>query len=87
VGSLIGFSAFSYALQHLDVAIVGMYTYVNPVIAVALGTLVLGEPFHTRLLIAGAVIVAGIIIVGSPRGRDGDLKVGSNRAGDPGLDA
>jgi drug/metabolite transporter (DMT)-like permease len=68
VGSVIGFTSFSYALQHLDVAIVGMYTYVNPVIAVALGTLVLGEPFHSRLIGAGVIIAAGIAIVGTPGG-------------------
>jgi drug/metabolite transporter (DMT)-like permease len=67
-GSVIGFGAYSYALQHLDVAIVSLYTYINPVIAVALGTIVLGEPFHLRMLIAAAVIVVGILIVGPPKG-------------------
>ena len=57
------FAAYSYALQHLDIAIVSLYTYVNPVIAVALGTLVLGEAFHLRMLAAAAVIVCGILIV------------------------
>jgi drug/metabolite transporter (DMT)-like permease len=33
-------------------------------IAVALGTLVLGEPFHARMLVAAAIIVTGILIVG-----------------------
>lgn len=65
-GSLVGFGAYSYALQHLDVAIVSLYTYVNPVIAVALGTLLLSEPFHLRMLAAAAVILIGIIIVGQP---------------------
>lgn len=65
-GSIIGFGAYSYALQHLDVAIVSLYTYVNPVIAVALGTLVLGEPFHLRMVGAAAVILTGIVIVGQP---------------------
>jgi drug/metabolite transporter (DMT)-like permease len=64
VGSVIGFAAFSYALQHLPVAIVSLYNFVNPVIAVALGTLVLGEAFHARMPIAAVVIVTGILIVG-----------------------
>jgi drug/metabolite transporter (DMT)-like permease len=67
VGSVIGFAAFSYALQHLPVAIVSLYNFVNPVIAVALGTLVLGEAFHARMLVAAAVIVTGILIVGRAR--------------------
>lgn len=65
-GSIIGFGAYSYALQHLDVAIVSLYTYVNPVIAVGLGTLLLGEPFHVRMLAAAVVILTGIVIVGQP---------------------
>jgi drug/metabolite transporter (DMT)-like permease len=65
-GSIIGFAAFSYALRHLPVAIVSLHTFVNPVIAVALGTLVLGEPFHARMLIAAAIILIGIVIVGPP---------------------
>jgi drug/metabolite transporter (DMT)-like permease len=63
-GGVVAFAAYSYALQHLDVAIVSLYTYVNPVIAVALGTLLLGEPFHVRMIVAAAVIVAGIVVVG-----------------------
>jgi len=66
-GSVVAFAAYSYALRHLDVAIVSLYTYVNPVIAVALGTLVLGEPFHVRMLIAAAIIVCGVVIVGPNR--------------------
>lgn len=66
-GSIVAFAAYSYALQHLDVAIVSLYTYVNPIIAVALGTIVLGEAFHVRMLVAAGVIVAGVLIVGPRR--------------------
>lgn len=66
LGSLVGFAAFSYALQHLPIAIVSLYTYVNPVIAVAMGTLMLDEPFELRMLLAAAVIVVGIVVVGQP---------------------
>ena len=67
VGSVIAFASYSYALRYLDVAIVSLYTYVNPVIAVALGTLLLGEPFHMRMLVSAAVIIIGIVIVGPRR--------------------
>jgi drug/metabolite transporter (DMT)-like permease len=62
-GSVVAFAAYSYALQHLDIAVVSLYTYVNPIIAVCLGVLVLGEPFDTRMVLAAAVIVLGILIV------------------------
>ena len=42
-GSVIAFAAYSYALRHLDVAIVSLYSYINPIIAVILGAIVLGE--------------------------------------------
>lgn len=63
-GSLIAFVAYSYALRHLDVVVVSLYTYVNPIIAVALGTLLLGEPFGMRMIAAAAVIFVGILTVG-----------------------
>jgi drug/metabolite transporter (DMT)-like permease len=62
-GSLIAFAAYSYALRHLPIATVSLYTYVNPVIAVALGTLLLGEPFRLSMVAAAVIIVIGIAIV------------------------
>lgn len=64
-GSLIAFAAYSYALRHLPIATVSLYTYVNPVIAVALGTLLLGEPFRLSMVVAAGIIVTGIAIVRS----------------------
>jgi len=63
-GAVIAFTCYSYALRHLPVAIVSLYSYVNPVIAVALGTLLLHEPFHVRMLVAAAIIIIGVLIVG-----------------------
>lgn len=64
-GSLVAFAAYSYALRHLPISTVSLYTYVNPVIAVALGTLLLGEPFRVSMIVAALVIVIGITIVRS----------------------
>ena len=62
-GSVAGYAAYAYALKHLPVSTVSLYAYINPVIAVALGTLLLGEPFHARMLVAAVIIAAGIMIV------------------------
>ncbi len=62
-GSVIAFAAYSYALRHLPIATVSLYTYVNPVIAVALGTLLLGEPFRLSMIAAALVIVVGMLVV------------------------
>jgi drug/metabolite transporter (DMT)-like permease len=63
-GSIIAFAAYSYALRHMDVAVVSLYTYINPVIAVALGAVVLGEPLGWRTLAAAGLIAIGVIVVG-----------------------
>jgi drug/metabolite transporter (DMT)-like permease len=52
-----------YAIQHLPISTVSLYAYVNPLIAVALGSLLLGEPFSPRVLVAGAMVLAGTAIV------------------------
>lgn len=65
VGAIAGFTAYAYALKHLSVATVSLYAYVNPVIAVLLGTLILKEPFNARMALAAAVVLAGIVLVRS----------------------
>lgn len=62
-GSIGAFSAYLYALKHLPVATVSTYAYVNPVIAVILGTLMLDEPFSSRIVVAGAIVLAGMMLV------------------------
>jgi len=64
-GAVVGFSAYAYALKHLPVALVSTYAYVNPVIAVVLGTLVLAEPFTWRIGAAATVVIAGMMLVRS----------------------
>ena len=65
-GAVIGFTAYAYALKHLPVATVSLYAYVNPVIAVALGTVAMNEPFNVRMMVAAAVVLMGMALV---RGR------------------
>ncbi len=62
-GSLVGFTSFIYSMTHLPVAIVSIYTFVNPVVAILLGWLFFREPFGARELIAMLIIFAGIALV------------------------
>lgn len=62
-GSLIGFSAYSYSVAKLPVAIVSIYFFINPIVAVWLGFLFFREPFGPRELIAMIIIFAGIALV------------------------
>ena len=70
VGAIAGFTAYAYALKHLSVATVSLYAYVNPVIAVLLGTLILKEPFK---------VVNGEISV--PRGPGLGVEVDESKVG------
>jgi drug/metabolite transporter (DMT)-like permease len=64
-GSIVAYSAYLYALKHLPIATVSLYTYVNPIIAVVLGTVLLSEPFSSRTLVASVLVFAGIAVVRS----------------------
>lgn len=70
-GSIVGYSAYIYAMSHLPVAVVSIYTYINPMVAVALGWLFYREPFGVREAIAMAVIFAGVAIVKANTGKRG----------------
>jgi len=63
-GSLLAYSAYIYAIQHLRLSLVSLYAYINPIIAVALGTALLGEPLSSRTLVAAGLVLTGTWIVG-----------------------
>lgn len=63
VVSLGAFSAYAYALASLPVSTVATYAYVNPVIAVLLGAVVVGERFSVLQLVGGAVVLAAVVLV------------------------
>ncbi|MBA2301222.1 MAG: EamA family transporter, partial [Acidobacteria bacterium] len=62
-GAIGGFVAYSYALRHLPVSFVSLYAYINPVIAVTLGVVLLGESFDLRMATAAALVLAGVAVV------------------------
>ncbi len=63
VGTFVGYVCYVYALKHLPVAIVSLYAYFNPVIAVILGSLILKERFTPRMAVAIAIIFLAMLIV------------------------
>ena len=66
-GSVVGFTAYLWLLRHVTPSRVSTYAFVNPVVAMALGVMVGGEPFDARVAIAsGFVIVAVALIVTAP---------------------
>jgi drug/metabolite transporter (DMT)-like permease len=65
IGAIGGFVSYTYALRHLPVAFVSLYAYINPIIAVALGVALLGEPFTPRMAVAAALVFGGVAVVRS----------------------
>jgi drug/metabolite transporter (DMT)-like permease len=62
-GSLIAFVAFLYALQHLPTGQASVYAYVNPIVAVLLGSLIFDEKLTLFIAIGGAVTLTGVYLV------------------------
>ena len=70
VGSLVAFSAYVWLLGNAPLSLTATYAYVNPVVAVLLGALVLSEPLTAAVLVGGAVVVLGVgLVVTSERPR------------------
>jgi len=63
MGSLVGYMSYVWLLSVKPPALVGTYAYVNPVVAVFLGWLIVGEPITGRQIIALGIILTGVIIV------------------------
>ena len=62
-GSLLAFTAYAWVLQHWPISRVATYAYVNPLVAVVLGGLILSEPLTVPILVGGAAIVVAVALV------------------------
>jgi len=63
VGSVLAFTAYVWLLQHAPISQVSTYAYVNPVVAVLLGALVLGEQVTLTTIVGGGIIVLAVALV------------------------
>lgn len=66
-GSIVGYGSFVYALAHLEATKVSLFAYVNPVIAVLLGWLILDERLDAFVALATVLVFAGVVLVKSSR--------------------
>lgn len=66
-GSLVGFASYVWLLRSARTSLVSTYAYVNPIVAVFLGWMILGEAVTARTLLAGAVIVIAVALIVSAR--------------------
>ncbi|MDQ2868939.1 MAG: EamA family transporter [Verrucomicrobiota bacterium] len=63
VGAIIGFGAYIFLLRHCDPTRVATYAYVNPIVAIILGSLFMGEKLSARTFLAAALIIGSVAIV------------------------
>lgn len=68
-GSLIAFTAYAWLLQAAPLPLVATYAYVNPVVAVLLGALVLNEALTWPIALGGAIVVGGVCLIVSTERR------------------
>jgi drug/metabolite transporter (DMT)-like permease len=96
-GSIVAFTAYTWLLANVPVSTVGTYAYVNPIVAVALGAVILSEPITPRTLIASAIIIGAVVAMVSGRPREAEeggpspevaslepMERGTDRAASPG---
>ncbi len=63
VGSLIGYTVYTWLLENAPITLVSTYAYVNPVVAVALGIVIFSETLTTNILIGGFIVIVSVAIV------------------------
>jgi drug/metabolite transporter (DMT)-like permease len=73
IGALVGYVAYIWLLHHVSVTAASTYAFVNPVVAVALGAVVLGEQVTTITVVAAALIVGAVAV----------LLIGESRKSEP----
>jgi drug/metabolite transporter (DMT)-like permease len=69
IGSVVAFTTYGWMLRVAPLPLVATYAYVNPVVAVILGAVLLRESVEPRTLVAGAVIVVAVALIVTARGR------------------
>jgi drug/metabolite transporter (DMT)-like permease len=83
VGSLVGFTAYVWLLKAAPTSLVATYAYVNPIVAVFLGWLLLGEHVTVRMLVAGGAIVVAVALIVSKSATDVERGRGLRRRLEP----
>ena len=63
VGSLIGYTVYTWLLENASITLVSTYAYVNPVVAVALGIIIFNEKLTPNIVIGGLIVIVSVAIV------------------------
>ena len=63
IGSYVGYLSFMWLVSNAPLSLVSTYAYVNPIVALILGWLFLGEPITPRTIMASAIILSGVMLI------------------------
>src|SRR5205823_9782095 len=63
IGSVVGYTAYTWLLAHAPLSTVSTYAYVNPVVAILLGVLFRNEHLNWQILAGAAIVVAAVAVV------------------------
>ena len=63
VGAVVGFGVYIWLVKAAPLPLLGTYAYVNPVVAVVLGHVLLGEPVSLLTMVGGGVIILGVVLI------------------------
>jgi len=78
-GSILTLLAFNYLLDNVKPSLVSTYSYVNPIIALFLGWLILNEELNIRIIFASALIILGIVFIKLGEKKPKKIKMNSER--------
>jgi drug/metabolite transporter (DMT)-like permease len=68
-GSLVGYSSYVWLIRSAPTELASTYAYVNPVVAVSLGSVILNEPLTARTVLAGAIVVVSVALIVTTQGK------------------
>jgi drug/metabolite transporter (DMT)-like permease len=66
-GSLVGFTSYAYLLRNAPVSLISTYPYVNPIVAILLGSVLAQEALNGRILLAALIIVGSVVLINTAK--------------------
>jgi drug/metabolite transporter (DMT)-like permease len=79
-GSVLAYTAYTWLLQHTSVSRVATYAFVNPVVAIILGAVLLSEDVNVTMLVGAALIVVAVAVVVRTESREAPVAAGALEA-------
>jgi drug/metabolite transporter (DMT)-like permease len=63
MGSILAYVAFIYTMKHLEASIAALYAYINPIVAILIGSVIVNETITAEIIIGSIITLIGVYIV------------------------